>query len=104
VQCCVEPAFLELTDRAPDPNLESRVRDIASGVHNVIGLDKCFLRKMGFSFYVDLHIVVNGDLSVRQGHKIAHEVENKVLNKLPQIAEVLVHVEPQEELVVKHLV
>jgi divalent metal cation (Fe/Co/Zn/Cd) transporter len=64
---------------------------------------------MGSSFYVDLHIVVNGDLSVRQGHKIAHEVENRVLNGLPQIAEVLVHVEPQAELIgttrsAKHLV
>ena len=56
---------------------------------------------MGFSFYVDLHIVVNGDLSVRQGHKIAPEVENQVLNGLLQVAEVLVHVEPQEELIEK---
>jgi divalent metal cation (Fe/Co/Zn/Cd) transporter len=97
----LQPAILELTDRAPDANLESRVREIARGVANVIGLDKCFGRKMGFSFYVDLHIVVNGDFSVRQGHKIAHEVENKVLNELPQVAEVLVHVEPQEELIGK---
>jgi divalent metal cation (Fe/Co/Zn/Cd) transporter len=45
--------------------------------------------------------VVNGDLSVRQGHKIAHEVENHVLDGLPEVAEVLVHVEPQEELIEK---
>jgi cation diffusion facilitator family transporter len=97
----LQPAFLELTDRAPDSDLESGVREIAGGVRGVIGLDKCFVRKMGFSYYVDLHIVVNGDLSVRQGHSIAHEVENKVLNELPQIAEVLVHVEPEEELIGK---
>lgn len=41
---------------------------------------------MGFSFYVDLHIVVDGDITVRQGHKIAHEVEDKVMKGLPQIA------------------
>jgi cation diffusion facilitator family transporter len=93
----LQPAVLELTDRAPDPSLESRVREIAMHVPSVIGLDKCFVRKMGFSFYVDLHIVVNGDLSVRQGHKIAHEVEDQVSNRLPQVIEVLVHVEPQEE-------
>ncbi len=62
------------------------------------------MRKMGFGFYADLHIVVNGVLGVRQGHKIAHEGQNKVLNGLPQIAEVLVHVEPQEELIVKSAV
>jgi divalent metal cation (Fe/Co/Zn/Cd) transporter len=62
------------------------------------------VRKMGFSFYVELHIMVHGVLRVRQGHKVAHERENKVLNGLPQIAEVLVHVEPQEELIVKSAV
>lgn len=97
----LHPAVLELTDRAPDPSLESRVREIAMRVPGVIGLDKCFVRKMGFSFYVDLHIVVNGDLSVRQGHKIAHEVEDQVLNSLPQVIEVSVHVEPQKELIEK---
>jgi cation diffusion facilitator family transporter len=97
----LRPAVLELTDRASDPSLESRVRKIAMHVPSVIGLDKCFVRKMGFSFYVDLHIVVNGDFSVRQGHKIAHEVEDQVLNGLPQVVEVLVHVEPEEELIEK---
>lgn len=56
---------------------------------------------MGFSFYDDLHIIVNGELSVREGHRVAHLVENSVLEKLPQISEVLVHVEPEEELAAK---
>lgn len=53
---------------------------------------------MGFNFYADLHIVVKGELSVREGHRIAHRVENEVLTALPEVSEVLVHVEPQEEL------
>ena len=53
------------------------------------------MRKMGFSFYVDLHIIVEGELSVREGHRIAHLVENTVLEKLPEISEVLVQVEPE---------
>jgi divalent metal cation (Fe/Co/Zn/Cd) transporter len=56
---------------------------------------------MGLSFYVDLHIVVNGELSVREGHGIAHAVEDEVLRSLPLISEVLVHVEPEEELLTK---
>ena len=97
----LRPAVLELADIAPDMSVEAQVRAMAGRMPSVIGLDKCFVRKMGFSFYVDLHIVVNGDLSVRQGHKIAHEVEDLVLNGLPQVIEVLVHVEPQEELLEK---
>jgi cation diffusion facilitator family transporter len=97
----LRPAVMELTDRAPDPTLVTRVREIAGRQQNVIGLDKCFVRKMGFSFYVDLHIVVNGDLTVREGHRIAHKVEDQVLKGVPQVAEVLVHVEPEEELIEK---
>ena len=97
----LRPAVLELADIAPDASMETQVRAIAGRVPGVLGLDKCYVRKMGFSFYVDLHIVVMGDLSVRQGHTIAHEVENQVLDGLPKVVEVLVHVEPQEELIGK---
>jgi divalent metal cation (Fe/Co/Zn/Cd) transporter len=71
----MRPAVLELADIAPDLTLEAQVRSIAARVPGVIGLDKCFVRKMGLSFYVDLHMVVNGELSVREGHGIAHAVE-----------------------------
>jgi cation diffusion facilitator family transporter len=99
----MRPAILELGDIAPDPDITARVREIAGRMPGVLGLDKCFVRKMGFSFYVDLHIIVNGELSVREGHRIAHLVEDSVLEELPQISEVLVHVEPEEELAVKGL-
>ena len=74
------------------------MRRIAESVGGVIGLDKCHVRKMGFSFYVDLHVIVSGSLSVREGHRIAHAVKTAVLQRMPQIEEVLVHIEPEEEL------
>jgi len=96
-----ETGAMELTDSAPDPSLESKVRAIAANQRGIIGLDTCHVRKMGLSFYVDLHIVVNGQLSVREGHRLAHKVEAEVLKALPQVSEVLVHVEPEEELAVE---
>jgi cation diffusion facilitator family transporter len=90
--------FEELLDIAPSPQMEQLVRSVATGVSGVIGLEKCHVRKMGFRYYVDLHVVVDGGLTVRQGHNIAHDVEDSLLEKLPKIAEVLVHVEPEEEL------
>jgi len=95
--------FAELLDTAPAPRLEQEVRSVASTVSGVIGLEKCHVRKMGFRYYVDLHIVVEGTLTVRQGHNIAHDVEDAVLEQVPQIAEVLVHVEPEEELLTPSL-
>ncbi len=97
----LRPALLELADIAPDPDITARVRTVAARLPGVLGLDKCFVRKMGFNFYVDLHIIVNGGLSVREGHRVAHLVEDSVLRELPQISEVLVHVEPEEELAAK---
>jgi divalent metal cation (Fe/Co/Zn/Cd) transporter len=80
--------------------LEQEVRTVASSVPGVLGLDKCFVRKVGFRYYVDHHVAVGGNLTVREGHKIAHDVKNTVLRHTPRIAEVLVHVEPEEELAV----
>jgi cation diffusion facilitator family transporter len=94
----LRPAVLELGDIAPDRTLEVQVREIAGHVSGVLGLDKCFVRKMGFTYYVDLHIVVQGAISVREGHRISHKVEDEVLRALPQVVQVLVHVEPEEEL------
>lgn len=97
----LRPAVRELGDVAPDASVEAQVRAIAGSVPGILALDKCYVRKMGFNFYVDLHIVVEGDMTVREGHSLSHKVEDAVLHALPQVAEVLVHVEPEEELRVK---
>jgi cation diffusion facilitator family transporter len=94
----LRPAVREIADIAPDANTEARVRTIAVRVPGILGLDKCFVRKMGFNFYVDLHIVVKGEMTVREGHLLSHKVEDEIRTGLPQVVEVLVHVEPEEEL------
>jgi cation diffusion facilitator family transporter len=94
----VRVPFSELLDTAPGPRIEGEVRAAASDVAGVIGLDKCFVRKVGFRYYVDLHVVVGGNLTVRQGHNIAHTVEDAVLQRDLSISHVLVHIEPEEEL------
>lgn len=86
----------ELLDTTPSPQVEADVRITAARVPGVVELDKCHVRKVGFRYYVDLHVVVNGKISVRQGHAIAHQVEDAVLRSAPRIAEVLVHIEPNE--------
>ena len=67
-------------------------------VPGILGLEKCTVRKMGLNFYVDLHIVVKGELTVRDGHRLSHQVEDEIRAALPQVVEVLTHVEPEEEL------
>jgi divalent metal cation (Fe/Co/Zn/Cd) transporter len=70
------------------------VRKAASNVDGVLEVEKCLVRKMGLHFYVDLHVGVDGSISVRRGHDIAHEVKRAIQAMDPRIADVLVHVEP----------
>lgn len=92
----MRPAIQEVMDKAPGPDVERGVRETAAGVPGVIGLDKCFVRKMGVSYYVDLHVTVDGRLSVREGHDIARDVKKAVLGSRPEIADVLIHIEPSD--------
>jgi cation diffusion facilitator family transporter len=88
------PALREVLDTAPRGAIVERVRAAAAAVPGVIEIDKCFVRKMGLEFYVDLHIGVDEQISVRAGHDLAHEVKNAIKQTNPQIADVLVHIEP----------
>jgi cation diffusion facilitator family transporter len=87
----------ELLDAKPSPKIERQIRSIASKVPGVVGLEKCEVRKVGFSYYVNLHVIVDRKISVSEGHGIAHEVEDTVLRSAPRVAEVLVHVEPDDK-------
>ncbi len=87
----------EILDTAPPFDIELNVRRVAENVPGVAGLDKCYIRKVGFRYYVDLHVLVDGRMPVTSGHRIAHEVEDSILTAYPRIAKVLVHVEPTDD-------
>jgi cation diffusion facilitator family transporter len=88
------PALHEVLDTAPRGEIVKMVREAAASVPGVIEIDKCFVRKMGLEFYVDLHVGVDARISVRAGHDLAHEVKKAIKQTNPRIADVLVHIEP----------
>ncbi len=92
----LRPALYEILDTAPRGEIVDVVRGAARSVPGVIEVEKLFIRKMGLSFYVDLHVKVDGDISVREGHHIAHEVKRTIQESDRRIADVLVHIEPAE--------
>ena len=101
--CCViaangvrllRPALYEIMDTAPRGEIVDRVRNAAAAVPGVIEVEKSFVRKMGVSFYVDLHVRVNARITVREGHDIAHKVKRAIQETDGRIADVLVHIEP----------
>lgn len=89
-----KPALFELLDTAPPMQIVQKVRDIAVKVENVMGIDKCFVRKMGFDYFVDIHVLVDANLPVHKGHEIAHQVKDQLMKEYSNISDVLVHIEP----------
>lgn len=85
---------MQLIDTMPDPRRMNEIREAASTVPGVGGVEKCFARKTGLRYHVDLHLEVDPDMTVRQSHEIAHQVRTHVMEKLDWVADVLVHVEP----------
>jgi len=89
-----KPALYELLDTAPPANTIQKVRDVANKVENVMGIDKCYVRKMGFDYFVDIHVLVDANLPVFKGHEIAHKVKDELMKEDSNISDVLVHIEP----------
>lgn len=90
----LRPALYEILDTAPRGEIVDRVRGAARSVSGVVEIEKPIIRKMGLSFYVDLHVKVNGEISVRDGHHIAHQVKRAIRDSDRRIVDVLVHIEP----------
>jgi len=90
------PALGEILDEHLYDDLISEIREIALTVHGVIDTEKCHVRKMGMTYFVDLHLIVKGEITVTEGHEIAHRLKDTIQEKLPEIADVLIHVEPYE--------
>jgi cation diffusion facilitator family transporter len=88
------PALGEIMDEHLHDNLINSIRNEAILVDGVRGTEKCFVRKTGMYYFVDLHILVEGDLSVHEGHNIAHSLKDELKLKHPEIADILIHVEP----------
>jgi cation diffusion facilitator family transporter len=90
------PALGEIMDEHFYDDLILEIRKTASTVNGIVATEKCYVRKSGLMYHVDLHAIVNADITVRQGHEIAHRLADKLKVELPQIMDVLVHIEPHE--------
>lgn len=89
-----KPVLSEISDEQIYDDLIRKIREISLTVPGVIDTEKCHVRKMGMDYYVDLHMIVEGNISVIEGHKIAHDLKDEIQRKIPQVADVLVHTEP----------
>jgi cation diffusion facilitator family transporter len=90
----LRPALNELMDTAPGPEVINRIRQIATATPGVDRVEKCFVRKVGYQYFVDMHVEVDPQMTVLRSHEIAHEVKDKIRDTMPTVNDVLVHIEP----------
>lgn len=90
----LRPAMDELMDIAPNSEFLVQIRLIAERTREVVRVEKCFVRKSGYEYLVDMHIELHPDMPVHRAHDIAHEVKDEIRRQVPSVRDVLVHIEP----------
>ncbi|MBN8711533.1 MAG: hypothetical protein BGO12_07280 [Verrucomicrobia bacterium 61-8] len=90
-------ALHEVLDGNVSEDLIHEMRDIAAQVEGVRKIEKCRIRKSGIGMFIELHVWIDGDLSVREGHSIGHLVKKRVQNEVPRVIDTVVHIEPASD-------
>ena len=88
------PALSEVMDENNHDELLAEIREVSQTVPGVSDTEKCFIRKAGMKYHVDLHAKVSGSLTVTEGHDIAHLLKDTLRKEIPQLGHVLIHIEP----------
>ena len=90
------PALGEIMDEHVYDDLILEIREVSLKVDGIINTEKCFIRKAGMQYHVDLHAIVDASITVKEGHAIAHKLKDLLREEIPQIGHVLIHIEPSE--------
>jgi cation diffusion facilitator family transporter len=90
----LRPALGEMMDEHSYDELVEKIRSESLKVEGVRMTEKCFVRKAGTKFHIDLHVQVDPQISVEDGHRIAHNVKDFLRDGIDEIGHVLIHIEP----------
>ena len=90
------PALGEIMDEHRYEDLVENIRQESLKVEGILGTEKCFIRKAGMKYHVDLHAIVDATISVKEGHDLAHKLKDTLRSKILELGHVLIHIEPNE--------
>ncbi len=92
----LRPAIDDLMDRSPGTHLLERIAAAACGTADVRYIEKLKVRKVGFGYYVDLHVQAEPTMTLREAHILSGRVKSAIRTAVPEVAGVLIHMEPHE--------
>jgi len=90
------PALGEIMDEHLYEDVVEDIRRVAKEVDGIIDTEKCFVRKAGMRYHIELHAIVDANISVKKGHELGHNLEDALREKLGNLGHVLVHIEPDD--------
>ena len=90
------PALGEIMDEHLYDDLIDEIRKFSSQVPGIIATEKCFIRKAGMKYHVDLHAIVASNITVKEGHDLSHLLKDTLRKEIPELGHILIHVEPNE--------
>jgi cation diffusion facilitator family transporter len=92
----LRPAVADLMDRAPERGLLERVLAEGLQVEGVLHIEKVMARRAGTGHFVYLHVQADPELSLQEAHVLGGRVRRRIVSALPQVLDVLIHMEPFE--------
>ena len=90
------PALGEIMDEHLYDELIDEIRKVSRTVDGILDTEKCFIRKAGMKYHVDLHAIVDANISVKKGHELSHNLKDTLCREIPELGQVLIHIEPNE--------
>ena len=84
----------EIMDQQAGDEIVQRVRSLAEAVEGVADVEKLRVRKSGLEYFIEIHVQVDGNMTVDTGHRIGHDVKDQLLMEMPRVRDVHVHIEP----------
>jgi cation diffusion facilitator family transporter len=90
------PALGEIMDEHQYDDLVAVIRKKSLTVEGILGTEKCLIRKSGMKYHIDLHAMVDKNITVEAGHDLAHKLKDTLTMEIPQSGNILIHIEPNE--------
>lgn len=90
------PALGEIMDEHLYDDVVAEIRKASLNVEGILGTEKCFVRKAGMKYHIELHAIVDANITVKQGHILAHQLEDYLRKDIPELGHVLIHIEPND--------
>ncbi len=90
------PCLQELSDQGVTEKELAEISRIASSIPGIREVHELRTRRIGQGVLLDMHVLVDSNISVGEGHRICEEAETAIKHRIPVVVDVLTHMEPLE--------